>query len=178
MAIGKTYVIPFSGLKEGGHRFEFQIEQSFFEAFAYEDFSEADIQVALLLHKKSTLLELEFKSTGTVGVLCDLTSEPYCQLLEGYLNLVIKFGETFNDDNDDILILPQGAYEVDVSQYIYEMIVLSVPSKRIHPGIKNGTLRSDILDRLEELQPNNRHIKTKEDIDPRWDALKTLRTEK
>jgi uncharacterized metal-binding protein YceD (DUF177 family) len=29
-----------------------------------------------------------------------------------------------------------GEFEIDIAQYIYEMIVLSVPLRRVHPGIK------------------------------------------
>ena len=32
-------------------------------------------------------------------------------------------------------------YEINIQQYIYELIVLSVPIKRIHPGVKDGTLQ-------------------------------------
>ena len=74
----------------------------------------------------------------------------------------MKFGDEFNDDNDEMLILPHGEFQVDVSQYIYEMIVLSVPSKRIHPGVKDGTVAVDILDKLNELSPKEKQ-KNKED---------------
>jgi superfamily I DNA/RNA helicase len=50
------------------------------------------------------------------------------------------------------LILPHGEHQIDVSQYIYEMIALSVPVKRIHPGIKDGTLNTEALDKLNELK--------------------------
>ena len=46
------------------------------------------------------------------------------------------------------------AIEVNIQQYIYESIVLSLPAKRVHPGVKDGTLKSEILEKLEELSPN------------------------
>ena len=54
---------------------------------------------------------------------------------------------------------------------------MSVPSKRIHPGVKDGTLKSDILEKLKELSPEGLQ-KNKEDIDPRWNTLKKLLTDK
>ena len=91
----------------------------------------------------------------------------------------MKFGNEFNDDNEDILIIPHGEYEINVAQYIYELIVLSVPQKKIHPGIKDGSLQSDVLKKLEELSPmaDNKNDKS-EDIDPRWQTLKKLLTDK
>jgi uncharacterized metal-binding protein YceD (DUF177 family) len=59
--------------------------------------------------------------------------------------------------------------------------VLALPSKRIHPGVKDGTLKSDILDKLEELSPKAiDEEETPEDdkTDPRWDSLKKLLTDK
>jgi len=93
--------------------------------------------------------------------------------------LVIKFGEEFNDENEDLLILPHGEFEVNIQQYIYELIVLSIPLKRVHPGVEDGTLESDVLDKLEELSINNNENKNDEDeIDPRWDKLKNLLNDK
>ena len=93
----------------------------------------------------------------------------------------MKFGEEYNDENEDLLILPHGSYEVNIQQYIYESIVLALPSRFIHPGIEDGTLKSDILEKLEELRPkqleeNQEEKDTK--TDPRWDDLKKLLTDK
>jgi uncharacterized metal-binding protein YceD (DUF177 family) len=57
------------------------------------------------------------------------------------------------------------------------MIVLAVPSKRIHPGVEDGTLESEVLRKLEELQPKETQ-KNDNKTDPRWDALKDLLTDK
>jgi uncharacterized metal-binding protein YceD (DUF177 family) len=63
-----------------------------------------------------------------------------------------------------------------VAQYIYEMMVLALPSKRVHPGIEDGSLDSDILKKLEELSPERK--KKNENTDPRWDDLKKLLIDK
>lgn len=173
----KEFEIPFSGLKAGRHQFDFQIDNSFFEGFQYDEFNGADIQVRAVLNKMSTMMELELQAHGSVKVACDLTSEPYDQPIESNLELLVKFGEAFNDEDDEILVLPVGAHQFNIAQYVYEMLVLSVPTKRVHPGIEAGTLDSEILQKLEELQP--KELKTEEDeIDPRWDALKRLLIDK
>lgn len=170
----KAYTIPFVGLKLGKHQFEYEIDNKFFEHFEYDDFNSADLKVDLLLEKKTTLMEFNFKASGTVNVHCDLTNEPYDQPIDNELLLVVNFGEEFNDDNEDLLILPHGEYQVNIQQYIYELIVLSVPSKKVHPGVADGSLRSEVLDKLEELSPKEKEIKEEEEIDPRWNKLKDL----
>ena len=107
----------------------------------------------MTFEKKTTLLELHFQILGDVNVNCDITNEPYNQEIKGDFDLVVKFGDEYNDDFEDIVILPHGEYEINVAQYIYELIILSMPAKRIHPGVEDGTLNSDILEKLEELSP-------------------------
>ena len=92
----------------------------------------------------------------------------------------MKFGDEFNDENDDLLILPHGSHEVNIQQYVYESIALSVPTRRIHPGVADGTLKSEILEKLKELSPklDSKKPSKGDDTDPRWDELKKLLTDK
>ncbi|QEE48969.1 DUF177 domain-containing protein [Flavobacterium alkalisoli] len=177
MKVNKEFLIQFAGLKQGKHQFEFEIGKAFFDDFNFEEFNDVNVKVNLVLEKKSTMLELTFKHKGTVNVPCDLSNEDFDLPVKGKLNLIVKFGDEYNDENEEMLVLPHGEYQVDVSQYIYEMIVLSVPSKRIHPGIKDGTLNAEILDKLKELAPKEEH-KKEDNTDPRWDQLKKLLTDK
>ena len=173
----KEFNIPFSGLKQGKHEFKYNIDATFFDSFEYDEFNNADIDLEVLLNKTSTMMELELEASGIVNINCDLTSEPYDQKIEANLELIIKFGEAYDDEDDEILILPHGEHQVNIAQYVYEMLVLAVPQKRIHPGIADGTLKSDVLDRLKELEPKETKIENKEN-DPRWDELKKLLTDK
>lgn len=175
----KEFTIPFIGLKLGLHHFNFEIEKAFFEYFEYEDFNDVNVKVDVSLLKNTTLLELNFKISGTVNINCDLTNEPFDQVIENDFELVVNFGDEYNDENIDILILPHGAYELNIQQYIYELIVLAVPIKRVHPGVEDGTLSSDILEKLKELSPKlDDETKEDKDIDPRWNTLKKLLTDK
>jgi uncharacterized metal-binding protein YceD (DUF177 family) len=175
----KEFNIQFIGLKLGEHHFEYDIDKKFFEEFEYNEFNDADLKINLVLNKKTTLLELHFEVSGTVNVNCDLTNEPYDQEINNDFDLVVKFGNEYNDENEDILIIPHGEYEINVAQYIYELIVLSVPTKLIHPGVIDGTLDSEILKKLEELSPKDADTKNdNEETDPRWNTLKKLLTDK
>ena len=176
----KEYLIPFIGLKLGKHHFEYQISNAFFEIFDYNEYQDSNIKVNVVLEKKSTLLELSFKHKGVVNVPCDLTSEDFDLPIKGQMKLIVSFGEEFNNENEELLILPHGEFEMDIAQYIYEMIVLSVPLRRVHPGVKDGSLKTEALTKLNELtvKEEKEEIKEKENIDPRWDKLKQLLTDK
>ena len=123
------------------------------------------------------MLELLFEHTGTVNVPCDVTGEDFDMPINGNLKLVVNFGDEFNNDNEEMLILPHGEHQIDVSQYIYEMIVLSVPLRRVHEGVLDGSLQSAALDKLNEIsvtEINTDSEQEAEEIDPRWDKLKQL----
>lgn len=176
MSKTKDFLIPFVGLKLGKHHFEYQINNTFFKNFDYDEFQNSDIKVDLVLDKKSNMLELEFKQKGIVNVPCDLTNEDFDLPIEGKIKLIVRFGEEFNNDNEELLILPHGEFELNVAQYIYEMIVLSVPLKRVRPDAKKEHLQTEALKK--EKEPKKEENKKDEDIDPRWDKLKQLLTDK
>lgn len=173
MITHKDFNIAFKGLKQGKHQFKYKIDETFFTLFEYDEFNTATIDTVVDLNKLSTMMEIHFSASGTVGVPCDLSNELFDMPLKADLELLVKFGEEFNNENEEVLILPHGEYQMNLAQYIYEMIVLAMPSKRIHPGIEDGSLQSDILDRLEDLEPKETET-TEDDTDPRWDALKKL----
>lgn len=180
----KNYLIPFLGLKLGKHQFEYQIDREFLDLFDYHEFQALNVHCLVEIDKKETMLELNLFQKGTVLVNCDLTNEEFEQPIEGTLKMIVKFGEEYNDDHDEILILPYEEYQLSVAQYIYESILLSVPTKRIHPGVLDGTLESKALEYLDyqpedDFEDDDQSDNEEEsETDPRWDKLKQLLTDK
>ncbi len=170
----EAYVIKFVGLKQGKHQFEYKITDEFFDFFEYDDFNTAEVNMTILLNKKANMLEFSFTAKGNINLNCDVSTEAFDQPVQNTFELVVKFGDEYNDDNEDLLILPWSDYELNIAHYIYETIVLAIPQKRIHPGVEDGTLDSEILDKLDELQPKAEEDKNEDDIDPRWEDLKKL----
>lgn len=163
MKLSQDFIIPFIGLKLGKHSFDFKIDKTFLELFNYDEFEKLDTKVKLILDKKSTFLELNFKHKGVVELPCDRSGELFDLDIKGNLKLIVKFGEEFNNDHDEILILPHGSSDIDVSQYIYEMVLLSIPLKRLHPDYRKD----------KPLFTSDSESETNE-TDPRWDNLKKI----
>ncbi|MTG96725.1 MULTISPECIES: YceD family protein [Myroides] len=205
MKVENKFLIPFTGLKNGEHKFEIQVDNSFFDNYDYNDFNTIDAQITVLLNKKTTLLELHFESNGIANVPCDVTNQDFDLPINNELNLVVKFGDEFNNDHDELLIVPFTEHQIDIAQYVYEMIVLSIPQKRVHPGVLDGTLESEALDILgyyneddldldfddeldfleleddfddQEDEDIDDQENNNEEIDPRWAELKKLLTDK
>ena len=165
------YLIKFSGLKDGLHCFNYELGNKFFKNFDYYDFLDAKLLANLELDKKSTLLNLKFSFSGEIDVQCDVSMESFALKLETDYSVVVKFKDNIISSDDKVVFLPAGSHSLDVSRMIYESIVLAVPQKKVHPGIENGSLKSDIAEKLKNLKPKKNF---KEKTDPRWDKLKDL----
>ena len=87
----KEFTIPFVGLKLGKHIFTFEIKNTFFEHFEYDEFNDANISLEAVLDKKTTLLEFTLDFSGFVNVNCDLTNEPFNQEVSGNYHFVVTF---------------------------------------------------------------------------------------
>jgi uncharacterized metal-binding protein YceD (DUF177 family) len=172
----REYDIKFTGLKNGKHRFTYQIDKDFLDHFPYNEADDCDVQVDVELNKSDTMLEFSVKSKGTVNVPCDISNEMYDQEIEGDLDFIVKFGDQFNDEREDLIIIPYGEHTYNVAQQIYEDIILNIPLKKIHPDIKSGKKKAKAQEYIINEEENKKE--NKEQYDPRWEALKKLLTDK
>ena len=162
------YDIVFSGLKEGEHNYVYKISDAFLKNFGFSELNNVDIQINSFLVKKSSLMELSLNGKGSYILTCDISNEEFLYKVDSELNYIIKFGENYNDDNDQFVIIPHNSYKFNIAKTIYEMIVLSIPQKKLHPGVIDGSLNSKTVKILNELSPGAKKNK----LDPRWNKLK------
>ena len=114
------FIIPFVGLKQGRHDFSFSIKNKFFESFGYNDFNNAKLIANVDLIKKVSLIELNFIISGKVNVFCDISIEPFDLQINTNSNFIVKFGNSSENVSDEIIFLPNGSHEIDVTKHIYE----------------------------------------------------------
>ena len=167
------YTIPFSGLKEGKHIFDFEADDRFFSNFTESEIRKGKVSIKVVLEKHTTHLKLTFEHQGVVELICDLCLDVYDQVVEGRNFLLVKFSENEMDEGDDVIFMHPGKHQVEVGTLIYEYIVLSIPIKRVHPNDENGFSQCDpeMLKKLEELRVDEQ---PEEPVDPRWNELKKI----
>ena len=90
----KEFTIPFVGLKDGKHHFEFTIDNTFFTHFEFSDFNKAALSGQLILDKKTTFLELHFEVNGPVVLPCDVSTELFDYPIQTEFDLIVKFCDT------------------------------------------------------------------------------------
>jgi uncharacterized protein len=166
----KQFVIPFRGLSIDTHSFDFVIDKKFFEAIEYAELEDGQIKVSLEMVNQERMMILNFHLDGYVEVICDRCLEPFHYQISGHERLIVKHGASYEELSDEVIVIPEGAYEIDISKILYEFIVLMLPMRRIHPEDENGQTgcNPEMIEKLQVNQSNH-------EPDPRWDALKKLK---
>lgn len=175
MQTRKEYIIQFVGLSVGEHLFEFNISDSFFEDLDYSEIKQGNINVILKLLKQSSMMVLNFEISGTVRMNCDRCAAEFDLPINGNYKLIVKVGgNDASGEDDDIITIAANEHELDLSQYLYEYITLSLPGKRVHPDDKKGKSTCD-KEMLKKLDHFITEEEKKEENDPRWNDLKNIK---
>ena len=170
------YIIPFIGLKQGLHTFQYEIAADFFAAFPESPLSESKLHVEATFDKQEDFFLLNFSVEGTVRAPCDRCNAPFdLELLDEH-QLVIKFEDgqstVVKHDGEEIVYISRNETQLDISQWIYEFINLSLPIKVIHPLDEDG---NNTCDQATLAVLENHTQTSKAEADPRWDPLSNVK---
>jgi uncharacterized protein len=173
MSRTEQYTIQFASLSGGKQEFIFKITDPFFEQFEHSEIRKGNFSVSIELQKQTTMLLLGFKIKGKAVVECDRCGGEFALAVSGEQHLIVKLGGEDMEDNDEIVSVPSSSNELDVSQFIYEYIILSLPLRRTHSG-KTGKNACDpeVIRKLEAISVKEEEAKPE---DPRWTALKNIK---
>jgi len=174
MAINKySYEIAFFGLSAGVHQFNYKLDNAFFEQFNKSPVKNAKIEVLLFFDKKNNFFELTFKLDGWINTLCDRCTEDYKLEIMDDHKLFVKLEDyqQAQNTNEDIIYINRNETHLNVTQFLYEFTVLSMPIKKSCNLNKNGLPEcgKDFGKYL-----TSPKVIEKPPIDPRWEALKKL----
>lgn len=123
--------IPVSGLGDGVHSFDFQIDSSFFEHFEKSPIQEGQFTVKAYFDKRPDLYVLSFDISGSFKTTCDRCLEDLNLPIKSSESLMVKFDETEHEEADIVYII-QGAKNFNIAKYIYEFILLAIPMIKTH----------------------------------------------
>lgn len=162
----KEFVIPFVGLKEGVHDYAFDVDIKFFESFDNSEIISADVHVDVSLERQERMLIFSFSTKGKLVLPCDRCLGELLLPVEGKDGLIVKFGQEWEEESDEIIVIPEKESHIDISTYIYEFIMLKLPIQRVHPE-GEGLCDPQVISKLNEYRETG--------TDPRWAALEQLK---
>jgi len=174
----KQFSIPFTGLKIGKHQFDFEIDNSFFDAFEYSLVKEGNLKALVEVDKQETMLILHFRINGTIVLDCDKCLSAFNSPVSIQERQIVKFAEDeLQGDDLEIVILNKKESEINVAGLIYEFITVGVPYIKICEENGDGQqCDQEMIARLESLAVGAKEEdEEQQDEDPRWAALKKLK---
>lgn len=166
----RTYDIDLIRLKDGNHPFQYEINDDFFSLFDYGPLKKGHVKVSLNLLRKERFIELRFDLQGAVDLICDRSLDHFSYPMAIEEQIILKYGEREEEIGMNVEMIPDNIQTINVARYIYEIITVAVPMKKLHPRYEQAVEMSD------ELIYSSEAGKTKhEEMDPRWQILKRLK---
>ncbi|OSZ78298.1 hypothetical protein CAP35_08560 [Chitinophagaceae bacterium IBVUCB1] len=181
MKHNREFEIAWQGLKPGVHTFQYELSDRFIQEKGKEDadFKDLDALVTLRFDKKNNFFLCHFDIDGSVTVACDRCGDEFKMRLWDEFDLVIKLTgaeEAEETEEDaDVVFIPRSETVVDISGWIYEFVMLSIPLQRVHADKADGSAgcNPEVLALLNKLaEPEDA---PKNDI---WKGLEALKDKK
>ena len=185
-----AYKIDLLSPKLEGETFEYRIGDAFFSSIDGL-LQRGDIYTKVKCISAGTIFKFQIQSIGYVVVPCDRCLSDLELRIETTDVLSVKLGEEYADDGDCVIVSEAEGY-LDLAQFIYEFIVLSMPMAHCHePGkcddammlelsrrqsTRSGTEDDECADSegsgAFDLLAGEDSV---EPVDSRWAVLKTLK---
>jgi uncharacterized metal-binding protein YceD (DUF177 family) len=173
----RTFDIAFVGLKPGIHEFEYEIDDKFFVEYQEQDFRNCRAQVKLTLDKKNGFMLLKFEVGGKLEIGCDRCGNPLPLDLWDEFNIVVKMVEdpeemNGQEDDPDVYYISRGESHLNVGDWIYEFINLSIPMQRMCSEEEMGGphCNKEVLAMLKKMDVQN-----SQPANPLWKGLEKFK---
>lgn len=169
----KEFDIDLVNLANERYDYQYIVNSDFFSMFEHSLVEVGTCNVNVALTKSETMLICEFDINGTIQLTCDRSLELFDYEVSAVEQIIFKYGDQAQELSEEIVIIPRGLATLNVGQYIYELIGIQVPMKKLHPRFAEE--QEDGEDNIFLIYSSATEEEDgKEEIDPRWEDLKKL----
>lgn len=173
----RTFDIAFVGLKPGIHEFDYEVADKFFAEYGEQDFKNCVAAIKLTLDKKNGFMLLRFEVGGKLEIQCDRCGNQLPLDLWDEFNIVVKMVDDpaqMNDQEEDpdVYYISRGESHLNVSDWIYEFINLSIPMQRMCTEAEMGgpQCNKEVLAMLKQMDIQNNQATS-----PIWKGLEKFK---
>ncbi|OFY70550.1 MAG: hypothetical protein A2Y71_05755 [Bacteroidetes bacterium RBG_13_42_15] len=172
MKTENQYIIAYKGLHEGSHDFVFSIGKPFIEKHEFLEARNGSLTARVNMIKEATQLSFTVNISGFIEVPCDRCLDFFPLEIHFKGNLYAKFSGIAGDYDGEVVVLDPEEGEIDLSQYIFESIGLSIPYRKIHPpgGDNKPACNREMMTRIVEYS-----VSGEQKNNPMRDQLKDLK---
>ena len=139
------YKVQLSSLADGHYEQDFILDTQFFKNMERDDIQQADVKAHLDLTKKHDAYQMVFTCRGAVQVPCDRCLDPLVLDIDTGYSLTVKYGPEYNDDQDDVLVIPYDDTFLNVAYILADTVLLAVPLRHVHAPGKCNKAMSAVL---------------------------------
>ena len=159
MANRRAFEIAFVGLKPGVHEFNYELNNQFFIDKGAVDYTNATANVKLTLEKNTGFMLLKFEIGGKADVNCDRCGNPLKMDLWDEFKMLVKLVDNPEEMNEqeedpDVFYLSRTESHLEVSNWLYEFVTLSIPMQRMCSPEEMGgpQCNNEVLQKLKEME--------------------------
>lgn len=145
MELEQKYSIAYKGLKNGLHEVDFDVDGALFKAYESKEIKDGRCKVHVDIDKSDTQLILDVTIDGHVVCECDRCLEDCTIPVHFDGRLTVFVSDHQGEYDGDYMWVSPDEEDINLMQYIYESIVLSLPYRRVHP---DGECDPDMMARF------------------------------
>lgn len=127
----------------GGSEHQFEVNSAFFDLYDYSPVKKGNLVANVHLEKSSSLLVIKVKMSGSVELVCDRTEELYMEPMTVEDRVVFQLGEHYVEHSEHLIEIPAGTATLELAELFYNLIVVNLPMKRLHPSLRDSSLPAD-----------------------------------
>jgi len=168
------FTVPYLGLANGSHNYQFELGDSFFQHFEKSKVEKGHFTVDILFEKQDRTVTITIDATGHIHKECDrcLVMIDVPVLFED--RVIIKIQDKPEVQQDEVYYLDPTTSHIDLSPIMHESILLHLPIKNVRDCDTEDYLHCDqevlnSLDRSVDSDPGDKKSP--------WRALKKLNLE-
>ncbi len=166
----KDFTVQFGSLKEGLHEFRYQLTDEFFALIEQDLIQKGKVNVHLHLERSERHIVCNFILSGWVTKNCDVCLNELQYPVESVQHLHVKITDKEIEAESDLISVDSNAYEIDLTNHLYDYVALSLPMKlECKDAINREECDENVLEMLtteKDETDNSNH--------PEWQKLKEI----
>ncbi len=132
MAQVNEYTIDLNRMPIGAHRYEYTLDDAFFDAFDSTEIKGGTIQADVELMIREMGCAIHLRVDGNVRITCDRCLDDMLQPVTADEMLLVKIGVQEEDVMEEALYVDPQVGTLDIAWLLYEMITINLPIVHSH----------------------------------------------
>ena len=148
MELNERYSIGYKSLSNSVFDYDFVVDNDLFAAYESREVLGGKCDVKVVLKKTDSQLDVDVTIEGSVVCECDRCLEPCDVDIDYEGHLIVRLSTEQGEYDGEVMWLNPAEENLDLTQYIYESIILSLPYQRVHT---EGECNPDMMARFAQV---------------------------